>query len=572
MPVDFNFLIGGEAGQGIQSVGLMLAKTLSYGGYFVFADQDYESRIRGGHNFFRVRACSDEVLTLSEDFDVVIALNRETIDLHKDDLKPGGIIIHDREQTNFAVSSLIDLDVPLNRLTMEITGNKLMMNTLALGAAIGLTEMGFSLLEKVLRKEFTSTSTEVILDNIKAAQAGYDFVRHQNQRLKLETIDNSLQRMLLSGNESLSLGALAGGCKFVAGYPMTPSSPILEYIAGKSKQFDVVMIHVEDEIAAINMAVGAGYTGARAMVATSGGGFALMVEGIALAGMTETPVVIVLGQRPGPATGLPTRTEQGELWFALHAGHGEFPRAVLAPATVAEAFPLTVKAFNLAEKYQTPVLLLTDHHLASSYNTVPGFDLTRVKIDRGALLTNEEADRITDYQRHKITDSGISPRALPGQGKALVVTDSDEHDEAGHLIEDALTRTRMHEKRLRKSQGLQSEISAPRTNSVPKVELNLIGWGSTYGAIHEAAALLGKEGIGVQHLHISEIWPFPAESVSRALGNKAKTIVVESNATSQMSQLIRRETGIKVNGNILRYDGRPVSPKYIIDHLRKEVF
>jgi 2-oxoglutarate/2-oxoacid ferredoxin oxidoreductase subunit alpha len=571
MPIDLNFLAGGEAGQGIQSVGLIFARTMAYGGYQIFADQDYESRIRGGHNFFRVRVNENEISALSEDLDAIIALNRETIDLHQDELKPGGIIIHDGEQTKYSSSSTVNLDVPLNRLAMETAGNKLMTNTVAVGAVVGLTQLDFSFLEKVLKKEFTAAGNEILVNNIKAAQAGYDFVRRSNRRLNLAPINNPVPRMLLNGNESLSVGALAGGCKFVAGYPMTPSSSILEYIARKSKQYDIIMVHVEDEIAAINMAVGAGYSGVRALVATSGGGFALMVEGLALAGMTETPVVIVLGQRPGPATGLPTRTEQGELWFALHAGHGEFPRAVLAPATAAETFSLTVKAFNLAEKYQIPVIILTDHHLASSYTTATRFDLTKVKIEHGNLVTDKEIGNISEYKRHQVTDSGISPRALPGQGKALVVTDSDEHDEAGHLIEDAGTRIRLNEKRLRKFNGLKNEITAPRFDKVPKAELNLIGWGSTYGAIHEAVAILRGKGIGANHLHISEIWPFPVDAVAHALNDEAKSIIIESNATSQMAELIRRETGIKVNGSILRYDGRPISPKYIIDRLNQGV-
>jgi 2-oxoglutarate ferredoxin oxidoreductase subunit alpha len=571
MATDFNFLAGGEAGQGIQSVGTILAKSLLYGGYHIFADQDYESRVRGGHNFFRVRASDREVLALSEDLDLLIALNRETIDLHKSELKPDGMIIHDREQTKFEDHCTACLDVPLNRLAMQAAQNKLMVNTVAVGAALGLIEYKSAFLESALKKAFAKAGDKIVADNIRAALAGFDFARQHPSGQQLKPIDGAPRRMLLNGNESLSVGMLAGGCKFVAGYPMTPSSSILEYIAGKSTRCNVVMVHVEDEIAAINMAIGASYAGVRSMVATSGGGFALMVEGLALAGMTETPVVIVLGQRPGPATGLPTRTEQGELWFALHAGHGEFPRAVLAPATVAEAFVIAVKALNLAEKYQTPVLILTDHHLASSYNTVPKFDLKQVKIERGALLSDEEVSRLTDYRRHQVTDSGVSPRALPSQGMALVVTDSDEHDEAGHIIEDAATRILMNEKRLRKLRGLQAEISAPLIKRMPKAELNLIGWGSSYGAIHEAIELLHKEGIAANHIHLSEIWPFPTEAVTRALNNKAKSIVIESNATAQIAILIRRETGIKVSGNILRYDGRPISPKYIIDNLKKEV-
>jgi len=295
-----------------------------------------------------------------------------------------------------------------------------------------------------------------------------------------------------------------------------------------------------------------------------------MVEGLALAGMTETPVVMVLGQRPGPATGMPTRTEQGELWFALHAGHGEFPRAILAPSTASEAFYATIKAFNLAEKYQTPVIILTDHHLASSYTLVERFDLKHVKIDRGMLVADEEIDKITDYKRHRDTESGISPWALPLQGKALVVTDSDEHDEAGHMIEDVETRNKQNQKRLRKLNALRTEIDNPRVQQTPDAEFTLIGWGSTYGAIKEAADLLKEEGIAANILHLSEIWPFPAETVSSILDGRARSIVIENNAMAQMAHLIRRETGRTVDGSILKFDGRPFSPQYIVDRLKKE--
>ena len=296
-----------------------------------------------------------------------------------------------------------------------------------------------------------------------------------------------------------------------------------------------------------------------------------MVEALALAGMTETPVVAVLGQRPGPATGLPTRTEQAELWFALHAGHGEFPRAVVAPSTVKEAFYATVKAFNLAETYQTPVIILTDHHLASSYTTVDRFDLNRVKIEHGQLLSDEEADNMKDYKRHLVTKSGISPRALPGQGKTLVVTDSDEHDEAGHMIEDAATRAQQVQKRLRKLNGLRRDIARPELKTSPGAGVTLIGWGSTYGAVSEAAAMLKKDGRPVNTLHLSEIWPFPAEAVAAALGKSPKNIVIEGNATAQMAGLIKRETGKTVDAALTKFDGRPFSPPEIVSRLRKEV-
>ncbi|MFC2042013.1 2-oxoacid:acceptor oxidoreductase subunit alpha [Chloroflexota bacterium] len=571
--IDFNVMAGGEAGQGVQSVGMILAKAMANGGLHVFADQDYESRVRGGHNFFRIRASDREVLALSKDLDILVALNKETIDLHSDELKSNGVIIYDQEQTKVDAQGEIYFNVPLAKLAEETVKNKLMTNTVAVGAAAGLAEYDFNILASVLRKEFARHGEKIAEDNVVAAKAGFDFAfEYGTQKLsqKIKPISGNNKRMLLHGNEAIALGAMVGGCKFIAGYPMTPATSILEYIADKGKQYNAVAVHVEDEIAAMNMAVGAGYAGARAMVATSGGGFCLMVESLALAGMTETPVVAVLAQRPGPATGLPTRTEQGELWFALHAGHGEFPRAILAPATAEEAFYATIKAFNLAEKYQTPVLVLTDHYLATSYATVERFDLKQVKIDRGELLSDKELNRLTDYKRHLVTESGISPRALPGQGKALVVTDSDEHDEAGHMIEDGETRNQQNLKRLRKQNGLKAEIRSPKFQESTNSEFTLIGWGSTYGAIREAADLLKKDGIPVNVLHISEIWPFPAEAVSTAFDKGTRSIVIESNATAQMAQLIRRETGHKVNGTILKSDGRPFSPQEIVDRMKKE--
>ncbi len=574
MAVDFNIMVGGEAGQGVQSVGMILAKTFACGELHVFADQDYESRVRGGHNFFRVRIKDREVLAISPELDVLVALNEETLALHKNELKTGGVIIYDGGQIQAPADSKKYIDIPLIKLAEDTVKNKLMANTVAAGAVFGLLNSDFDLLSFILKSEFARHGEKTITDNITAAWAGYNLAREHNSGLRLPSLPQkigNMHRLILNGNEALCLGAMAGGCKFLAGYPMTPSSSILEYMADKGRQYGVVALHVEDEISAMNMAVGAGYTGVRAMVATSGGGFALMVEALALAGMTETPVVAVLGQRPGPATGLPTRTEQAELFFSLHAGHGEFPRAVLAPSTAEEAFYAAVKAFNLAEKYQTPVIILTDHHLASSYTTVNKFDLTQIKIERGRLLSDKDLEGIADYRRHLVNNCGISPRALPGQGKALVVTDSDEHDEAGHMIEDAATRKAQVEKRLRKLTGLRREIARPGLHTSRNANTTLIGWGSTYGAIREAAAMLRKDGLPVSTLHLSEIWPFPAAAVTAALKKTKQNIVVEGNATAQLAGLIRRETGIQIDATILKYDGRPFSPEEIVNRMRKEV-
>lgn len=574
MTTETNFMVGGEAGQGVQTVGFVLAKTASRAGLYVFADQDYESRVRGGHNFYRVRASNTEIEALSEKVDVLIAIDQQSIELHHTEVREDGIIIFDHGKLKTEGKKLNSLGIPLEKIAEDITSNKLMTNTVAAGAAIGVGGYDFELLAQVLREHFAHLGKEITEDNVKAARAGYEYAikqKPQAVRSPIKPAASASKMMFLNGNEAIALGAMAAGCKFMAAYPMTPASTIMEYIADKGRQFNLVVVQPEDEIAAMNMAVGAGFTGVRAMTATSGDGFALMTEGFGLAGITETPVVIVVSQRPGPAVGLPTRTEQGELGFAIYGGSGEFPRMVLAPATIEDAFFTTVRAFNLAERYQIPVVILTDQHLASSYQTVTKFNLNDVKIDRGQILSEEEANGITDYKRYRFAESGVSPRALPMQGQVLVATDSDEHDEAGHMIEDAQLRKLMVLKRLKKYEGIRNELTKPHFRKEPGAEMTMVGWGSTYGAIKEAAQLMAKEGTKANILHLNEIWPFPIEAVTSALSGMSRIIVIENNATGQLAHLIRAETGIKVSGNILKFDGRPFSPEHVVRELKKEV-
>ena len=570
MSIDFNFMIGGEAGQGVQSVGFLLSKVFTRGGYHIFADQDYESRVRGGNNFFRVRISDGKVHAIAEGVDILIALNMDSIELHQPKTVAQGITIFDGEK----IKGVNDdngrfLGIPLEKLAEEKTGDKLMINTVALGAALSLVNYDLNMLNEVLVSHFGKG--KVGNSNIAAAKAGYDYAqsKHKGEFLKLKPLSDT-KRMVLMGNEAISLGAIAAGCKFMAAYPMTPASSIMEYMAAKAKDLNLVMIHAEDEIAAINMAIGAAYTGVRAMTATSGSGLCLMVEGIGLAGITETPVVIIDAQRPGPAVGLPTRTEQGDLQFVLHAHHGDFPRAVLAPATIEDAFWVTVRAFNWAEKYQLPVIILTDQHLASSHTTVDPLELSRVNIDRGILFSEKEEDPL-EYMRHKVTKTGISPRAFPGLGKALVVTDCDEHNEEGHLTEDAVDRTAQVQKRLRKLISLAQEIGTPQKYGPQKAETTLISWGSTFGAIYEALDILHKEETSVNMLHLNELWPFPVKAVADAISRARNSYVIENNATGQLAQLIKAETGYDVCGRILKYDGRPFTPGYIAQAVQKEV-
>ncbi|MBI2856981.1 MAG: 2-oxoacid:acceptor oxidoreductase subunit alpha [Chloroflexi bacterium] len=566
--MEVNLLVGGEAGQGVQTIGYVLSKVMSRGGFHVFADQDYESRIRGGHNFFRVRASDNPVHALADQVDILIALNKETIDIHRREVRESGSVIFDNVKVTTDLPGNSSLGMPLEKLAAETTGDKLMTSAVAIGAAFGLLHGDFQLLSNVLSEQFARAGAQVAEGNIKAARAGYDEAARRSPERKPLQVKAGAHRLLLSGSEALALGSMAAGVRFVAAYPMTPTTPILEFLAEKQEQYGLVVIQPEDEIAAINAIVGAAYAGVRAMTATSGSGFCLMTEGLGLSGITETPVVIVLGQRPGPAVGLPTRTEQGELLFACYAGTGEFPRAVLAPATIEDSFRAADRALNLAEKYQAPVIIMTDHLLSTSYQTVDGYDLKKVAIERGALAGPAEAGD-AGYKRHLVTESGVSPRAFPLQGRALVVTDADEHNEEGHLIEDAQTRRAQVLKRLRKLNGLRGETSQPWSDNVPGAATTLVGWGSTYGAIKEATLLLRDAGTPVNHLHLDQVWPFPAAAVADALRVTKHSFVVENNATGQLATLISSESGIRVSGGINKFDGRPFSPPEIVAGLKE---
>ena len=575
--LDFVFLIGGEAGQGIQSTGQILTKTIVKNGFHVFADQDFESRIRGGHNYFRIRVSDKPVQAIKEEIDFVIALNAETVALHQSELKSEGTLIYDTKITEkLSYLGPNHFGVPFEKLAKEQAGNQITKNTVALGATAAFVQLDLTSLASVLKRTFRNKEKKVISSNLVAAKVGYKYVIEQLKKQITQTFTSKQKNsnILLNGVEAVALGALASDCRFMSGYPMTPSSGILQYFASKSRDLGVVFEHAEDEIAALNMIIGASYAGVRSMTATSGGGFSLMVEALSLSGMTETPVVIVLGQRPGPATGLPTRTEQGELNFAIHAGHGMFPRVVFAPSTIDECFFLTSKAFNLAENYQIPVIILTDQYIGDSYVTANSFDLSQVKINRGEFVSKKELLKIGKYKymRHKLTPSGVSPRVQPGTKNALVVTDSDEHTQEGHITESANVRNKMVEKRLKKLEGLRKEIASPKSIGHKTATTVFVSWGSTFGALKEAVDILNSQGRSVRMIHFSEIWPFPANTFIKQLGDFKEIIVVESNASGQMANLIAKETGLTKQKKILRYDGRPITPKYIIENIKGGTF
>jgi 2-oxoglutarate ferredoxin oxidoreductase subunit alpha len=548
-----NILIGGEAGQGVVTVGQLLTKSLVRSGYFIVVTQSYQSRIRGGHNTFAIRVGMDEVIAPQESVDLLVALNEDTAALHRGKLAPAGVIVIDGADDG---KDDCILKAPFKELAQGRFSN-----IAALGVAGTLLGLNRGLMAEVLDDFLGKKKPEIAKKNREVLEASGRWAAEQTiSALKLPEISNATRRLTMNGNEGIALGALSAGLRFCSFYPMTPSTSIVLNLAGWAKQMGLIVEQAEDEIAAINMAIGASFAGAPSMVATSGGGFALMGEGISLAAMTETPIVVVIAQRPGPATGLPTRTEQGDLEFVLHAGHGEFPRAIFAPGTVEECFYLTRRAFKLAERCQCPIFLLTDQFLADSYRSVMPLDIE----SSPPVRVSSELVESLSYKRFAITENGVSPRLLPGTSEHLIVADSDEHTEDGHITEDLSVRTLMVKKRLRKGTWIDSEVIPPDMQGEKKPDFLLVSWGSSKGAVKEAASRLRSGEKRVATLHFSQVWPLMPEQFMTKLEEARQVVCIESNATGQMARLIRRETGFQIENKVLRYDGLPLTPESIL--------
>jgi len=574
IPVDLSIRIGGEAGQGIQSISSIIARTFVRHDFYVFIHQDFESRIRGGHNFDQVRISTDPVRAAADKVQILIALDKETTRRDIGGLTENGFLLFDGDAIDFSSDHPNHLSVPFSRIASEVAKSKMMINTVAIGAAIALLGFERQPVLDCLQEQFQQKGAETIEKNQKCVNAGYDFAR-QNLKVKppfgMPAAKLARKKMLLTGSQSVALGAMASGLKFYSGYPMSPSTAIMEFISSQAAKYNIVVEQAEDEIAAINMIIGANFAGARAMTATSGGGFCLMVEALSLAGMSETPAVIVLAQRPGPSTGLPTRTEQGDLNFALHAGHGDFPRAILAPGYPEQAVYLMSKAFNLADKYQTPVIVMVDQHFNDSYFTVDQLDLGGIRIDRGYILTDRDLSAPHEYKRFANSESGISARILPGNTRAVLYADSDEHTEAGHITESAAVRNQMVRKRMQKLVGLRRELGSPETYPDGDTELVLLGWGSTHGAIKEAVDWLNQNGSSARMVHCSELFPFDFRRVAGAALKKSKIVAVENNFSGQFADFFSRTTGLSVDQRILKYDGRPFTAREIVNQVEKMI-
>ena len=557
-----NFKIGGPAGSGVATVGLLFAKCLQRAGLNVYGTNDYPSLIKGGHNTYMVAASPEPVYSMVDGFDIVIALDKKTADLHANELTQGGALIYDSDRVKDACPvgrpDVICIGAPLTKMAGD-AGGEIMFNTVALGASMGLMQLDFAILENMMQKIWARKGKQVADANVAAAKAGYEFCRSSLKepfKIKIEFVKRE-KTMFINGNEAAVLGAVKAGCKFVAEYPMSPSSSILHLMAGHERDYGIIVKQTEDEIAAANMIAGAGFAGARAMTATSGGGFSLMVEALGMMGISETPCVIFESQR----------AEQADLQFALHASHGEFPRVVIAPGDPQECYVEAINAFNIAELVQTPVIVLLDKFLSDSSMTLEDVRNIPVKVDRGKLKTEEEMESEAGYKRHAFTPDGISPRCLPGMKKGMHVCSSYEHDETGFTSEDAHMRISMIDKRAKKLLSIPQPMIAPSFHGASEEEAHilLVCWGSTKMPALEALNLLEKGGAKARMMHIRYASPFPARSVLSALTKAKNTLVFEGNSEAQMRSLIFQKTGYYIEKTCLRYDGRPFTPEEIAE-------
>ena len=558
--MNYNILIGGSAGQGMDTVSNFLEKAFKKNGAYVFSNKDYMSRVRGGHNFTQIRFGDEPIYSHEESLDLILALDENTVNFHKNRLNNGGIIILDESIKVENRDNLLKLPLKKTAISLGIPKG---FTSVAAGAILKYFSF-YGDFENLFSKKLDEKVRNL---NIAAIKSGYTMV---NSKYSLKCNDLS-NHILINGNDAIALGAISGGLDFYSAYPMTPATSIMTYLAKKQVEVGLIVDQAEDEISAINMAIGASYAGARSMTGTSGGGFSLMVEALGFAGIAEIPLVVVDSQRPGPATGLPTRTEQSDLSFILTASHGEFPKIVVAPRNAEDAFYKTTKALNIADKYQTVVLLLTDQYLADSTLTIPKYDLNKVTIDRyisdGKYLSEDE-----EYKRFKVTESGISPRLIPGNLKnQVVIVDSDEHTEEGHITESTEVRIEQMDKRFRKISLIENDLEEPEYIGNEDIDVLLIGWGSTYGALKDSVDILNKSGVKVGALSFGDIYPLPKENLNKYYKKAKKIINVEQNFTGQFGKLVTQETGILMSYSILKYDGRQITGNEIADRIRKEV-
>ena len=571
---DFSMAIGGEAGQGIATPGDVLARIFVRRGLHLNTYNAYQSIIRGGHIFLTIRVCDAPIATHGDKLDLLFCLNQDTMDRHQRLMGPGSRVVFNTDTVKPGDGNdAPDLcPIPVSQLTRS--RNRLIQNTVGVGAVMALLGLDFQVLEDSLTLRFQRQGQAAVDENVSVARAGYDYAMDNFQAFPGAVPTGPKPLAVWAGNEAIAMGGAAAGVKFYAAYPMSPATGVLHWMAANARSLGIMVRQAEDEISVANMVIGAAHAGCRAMCATSGGGFALMTEAIGSASIMEIPAVFVNVQRAGPSTGVPTKTEQGDLWQALGASQGDFERFIVAPLNALDAFNTVPEVFNLVDKFQCPGIIISDLLISEGRFSVDADDIDmHPVIDRGELVLDPAAG--DGYLRYKDTESGVSPRTIPGVEGRIHVVATDEHDEDGTLLSDEFTnphkRRMMVEKRARKFGNALDGIDPPRLEGPEDAQVTLVGWGSTYGVINEAVAQLADQGVRVNHLPIKWIVPFHADVVTEILSNCRRTIIVENNYSGQFFRYLRSETGFTVDGSIRKYDGEPFAPHHIVEGVLEQL-
>jgi len=582
MKQTFAIGIGGAAGQGVATPGDIFAKIFSRRGLHLNAYNAYQSIIRGGHTFLTIRTGPESVTNMGDRIDLLIPLNQDSMDRHLQLLTPGAACIYNSDtiKPGSASDGVQLCPLPVSEL-VDITRNKVAQNTLAMGAGLRMMGIGFQALEDVIREQFKKKGEAVIAENVGVARAGFDYAAAHFAAFADPLPKTENRYAILSGNTAMAMGGAAAGVKFYCAYPMSPSTGVLHWMAAHARKAGIMVRQVEDEIVVINMTIGAAHAGLRAMCATSGGGFALMSEGLGMSAMIETPVVVINCQRAGPSTGVPTKTEQGDLWQMLGAAFGDYPRVIAAPLDIGDCFKLIPEIFNIADRFQCPGLVLCDLLLSEGRLSVHPKDLDfGPPIERGELITgaNGASSGVAtngDYKRYKFTESGISPRAIPGVPGHIHTVATDEHMEDGVLISDEFTnpvkRRAMMEKRMRKVAGIEAAVPRPTLFGPRDADVTLIGWGSTKGVIEESCELLNDQGISANQLQIRWLVPLHGDAILETLKDSRHTIIVENNYSGQFARYLRSETSFVPDGHIRKYDGEPFMPHHIVEAVKEQL-
>jgi 2-oxoglutarate/2-oxoacid ferredoxin oxidoreductase subunit alpha len=574
--IDLVIAIGGAAGQGIATPGDILARIFVRRGLHINAYNAYQSIIRGGHIFLTLRTSDQPVLSHGDKFDVLMPLNQDTMDRHLKLMRAGSTVLFNSDKIEpGAVPDGVQLCPFSVRLLAPTIKGDLVQNTIALAAILRLIKVEFETLEEILTLQFRRKGEAAVAENVGVARAAYDYAATHFTAFPFSLPDMGKHLAFVEGNQALAMGGAAAGVRFYCAYPMSPSSGVLHWMARHARQLGIMVRQVEDEIGVINMAIGAAHAGCRAMCATSGGGFALMSEALGSAAMMEIPVVCINVQRAGPATGVPTKTEQGDLWQVMGAGQGDYPRIIVAPTTIADCFKVVPQLFNLVDKFQCPGIILSDLLLSEGRSSVDPAELDfNVPIDRGDVigLNGDQPPPNGGFKRYLITESGVSPRAVPGTPGHVHVVATDEHDEDGVLISDEFTdphkRQAIHEKRMRKMDGVLPLLPPPDLHGAADARVTLVGWGSTEGVIREAMQQLADAGITANNLQVRWLVPLHVDAIVSILSKCPKVIMVENNYSGQFARYLRSETGIVVDGHIRKYDGEPFMPHHIVDGVR----